>query len=92
LPTDAARSAECITRAVRTGAARRSARRLAQRDSIAEAVRRCRADLGRRPAALEFFRWRLQAAPEAPSQMSVYKAFPGGWREVIAEAFGTGTS
>ena len=71
LPTDAARSAECITRAVRTGAARRSARRLAQRDSIAEAVRRCRADLGGRPAALEFFRWRLQAAPETPSQMSV---------------------
>jgi hypothetical protein len=89
LPTDASRGADCITRAARTGASKRSARRLAQRESIAAAARRCRDDLGREPAALEFFRWRLHTAPTTPSQMTVYRAFPGGWREVVAEAFGS---
>jgi len=37
---------------------------------------------------MEFFRWRLRAAPRTPSQMTVYRVFPGGWREVVAEAFG----
>jgi hypothetical protein len=67
---------------------KRSAQRLEQRESIAEAVRRCGADLGHRPRAMEFFRWRLQAASRTPSQMTLYRAFPGGWREVIAHAFG----
>ena len=66
LPTDASRGADCNARAVRTGASKRSAQRLARRESIAEAVRRCRVDLGHEPAALEFFRWRLQAAPRRP--------------------------
>jgi hypothetical protein len=29
----------------------------------------------------------LHTAPTTPSQMTVYRAFPGGWREVVAEAF-----
>jgi hypothetical protein len=36
---------------------------------------------------MEFFRWRLHHAPDSPSQMTVYRVFPGGWREVVAEAF-----
>jgi len=35
---------------------------------------------------MEFFRWRLHHAPDSPSQGTVYRVFPGGWREVIAEA------
>ena len=47
------------------------------------AVRRFAAAQGRLPRATEFFRWRLQAAPDTPSQGSIYLLFPGGWSEVL---------
>jgi len=78
---------ECrIARSKQTRGATRRARDSAQQDVIAAAVRRCRDELGRCPRAMEFFRWRLHHAPNSPSQGTVYWVFPGGWREVIAEA------
>jgi hypothetical protein len=50
------------------------------------AVRRCAAELGRPPRAMEYFRWRLERAPGSPSQATVYRAFPGGWAAVLAAA------
>jgi hypothetical protein len=54
------------------------------REAVVAAVGRCASDLGRVPAAMEFFRWRLANAPESPAQASVYRAFPGGWKSVLA--------
>jgi hypothetical protein len=50
------------------------------------AVRSFEREHGRRPRALEFFRWRLEAAIDAPTQATIYKLFPGGWAEVLAAA------
>ena len=47
------------------------------------AVRRFEREHGRLPRALEFFRWRYEAAVDAPTQDTVYKLFPGGWAEVL---------
>ena len=49
-----------------------------------DAVRRCEAEIGRRPRAMEFFRWRFEGAPDSPTQGTVYNLFPGGWAEVLA--------
>jgi hypothetical protein len=43
-----------------------------------------RSEHGRQPRAIEFFRWRLAAAPETPTQATVYNLFPGGWNAVLA--------
>jgi len=32
---------------------------------------------------MEFFKWRLAAAPDTPTQGSVYNLFPGGWAAVL---------
>lgn len=61
------------------------------RRKVVEAARRCADDLKRQPRALEFFRWRLEHAPGTPSQMTLYRAFPGGWAEVM-EAAGAATA
>lgn len=37
---------------------------------------------------MEFFRWRLDYAPESPNQSSLYRLFPGGWKQALAEAHG----
>jgi hypothetical protein len=68
------------------GEAARAAQRERRRALVVSAVRRFEREHGRWPRALEFFRWRLQAAVEAPSQATVYTRFPGGWAEVIEEA------
>jgi hypothetical protein len=62
----------------------RARRRDEQRARVLTAVRRFEAEHGRLPRAIEFFRWRFQAAPDAPSQGTVYNLFPGGWPAVIA--------
>jgi hypothetical protein len=61
---------------------------LRSRALIVEAVRRCITELGREPGAREFLAWRRERAPESPSQMSIYRAFPGGFEEVVAVAQG----
>jgi hypothetical protein len=66
------------------GAATRARRRQRQRELILEAVEACVAALGRQPRATEFLRWRSQNAPDSPCQMSIYRAFPGGWEDVLA--------
>ncbi len=58
-------------------------RRAKSRKAIAEAVRRCIAELGREPRATEFLRWRAKHAPESPSQMTIYRLFPGGFESVL---------
>ena len=54
-----------------------------QRARVAAAVRRFEAEHGRMPRAMEFFKWRLTAAPDTPTQGTVYKLFPGGWAAVL---------
>jgi hypothetical protein len=66
------------------GEAGRARRRDEQRARVLATVRRFEAEHGRVPRAMEFFRWRLEAAPEAPSQSTVYNLFPGGWPAVLA--------
>jgi hypothetical protein len=61
---------------------------LRSRALIVEAVRRCITEFGREPGAREFLAWRRERAPESPSQMSIYRAFPGGFEEVVAVAQG----
>ena len=68
------------------GEAGREARREQTRDRVIEAVRRFEREHGRWPRAMEFFRWRLEAAVDTPTQATVYHRFPGGWAEVIAAA------
>ena len=50
-----------------------------------DAVTACVADFGREPRAGEFLRWRLHEAPESPCQMTLYRAFPQGFAEVLVE-------
>lgn len=69
---------------VRGGEARREARRVAQRARVVAAVEAFERKHGRLPCAMEFFRWQRVEAPDAPSQASVYRLFPGGWAEVLA--------
>jgi hypothetical protein len=73
-------------RAVRRtgGEEARRERRLAQQARVVAAVRRFESEHGRHPRAIEFFRWRLAAAPETPTQATVYNLFPGGWNAVLA--------
>jgi hypothetical protein len=54
------------------------------RRAVLAALERCAAEFGRAPAAMEFFRWRLANAPGSPTQATVYRAFPGGWKSVLA--------
>ena len=58
-------------------------RRAKSRKAIVAAVRRCIAQLGREPRATEFLRWRAKHAPESPSQMTIYRRFPGGFESVL---------
>ena len=61
-------------------------RRARSRQAVLEAVRRCIAELGHVPRATEFLRWRAAHAPDSPCQMTIYRAFPGGFAELVAEA------
>ena len=73
--------------AIRAAGARRyEARRAASIESIVAAVRRCIDEIGHEPRALEFLRWRAARAPESPSQMTIYRLFPGGFADVLAAA------
>jgi hypothetical protein len=75
--------------AMRAGQAGTSdARRARSRALIVDTVRRCIAELGREPGAREFLAWRRERAPESPSQMTIYRSFPGGFDEVLAVAQG----
>jgi hypothetical protein len=65
------------------GVAARSERREQQRARVVAAVRRFETERGRMPRAMEFFKWRLAAAPDTPSQGTVYNLFPGGWAAVL---------
>jgi LAGLIDADG DNA endonuclease family protein len=86
LETDACRSKEQVA-AIRAANAPSVARRRAEsRNAILTAVRRCIAEIGHVPGASEFLRWRATRAPDCPSQMTIYRRFPGGFADVIAAA------
>jgi hypothetical protein len=88
LDTGHSLSAERVD-AIRGGnATAHAARHDASRRGILDAVRRCIAELGHEPRATEFLRWRTAHAPESPSQMTIYRTFPGGFAEVLAAARG----
>jgi hypothetical protein len=75
------------------GVGARERRRREQRERVVAAVRECERQLGRIPRAMEFFRWRLEFAPDTPTQGTVYLLFQGGWSEVQdAVAAGTGAA
>jgi hypothetical protein len=64
------------------------ARRVQSRARVIDAVRRCIRELGREPRAGEFLAWRRVHARDSPSQMTIYRLFPGGFDEVMAVAQG----
>jgi Homing endonuclease associated repeat len=70
-------------RATRSSA--RAAQLVKRRNLVLDTVTACVADLGREPRAGEFLRWRLHEAPESPCQMTLYRAFPQGFAEVLVE-------
>jgi hypothetical protein len=87
----ALRAAGLADRAVRQvmragGEEARRERRIEQRAKVVAAVRRYQSEHGRSPRAMEFFRWRLAAAPATPTQGTIYNLFPGGWHEVLVAA------
>lgn len=91
LDTDTAHSSERVA-ALRAGAAsHHAARRARSREAILAAVCRCIQELGHEPGATEFLRWRAANAAESPSQMTIYRSFPGGFAEVLAAARAEGT-
>lgn len=79
-----ARPRQLIAKARNSQLRARAAQREKRRSLILDAVTSCAADLGREPRASEFLRWRLDQAPESPCQMTLYRVFPGGFREVLA--------
>ncbi len=83
LPRDGSRSSKTIERSVETAAPARAITAWRRRAAVLRAVDRCWIAIGRVPAASEFFRWRLEHAPDCPSQASVYYLFPGGWPAVL---------
>ena len=86
LPTQEAHSRARAARIGAAATARAGGRRDETRATVEDAVARCKHAINRWPRATEFFRWRLVDAPDAPSQATVYRAFPGGWDEVLAAA------
>ncbi len=83
LPCDGSRSTLANARAAETAAAARAVSRVRRRAAVLRAVERCWSALGRMPTASEFFRWRLESAPDSPSQPDLYRLFPGGWAAVL---------
>jgi hypothetical protein len=83
LSTEGCRSTEANAETRARAAASRPGRMARHRAAILAAVRDCAEILGRHPRATEFFAWRSRFAPETPSQMTVYRTFPGGWESVL---------
>jgi hypothetical protein len=83
LSTQGCRTPEAISKAQAKARAAKAERVAEVRTAILAAVRDCARSLGHLPRATEFLTWRTRFAPGVPSQMTVYKAFPGGWQSVI---------
>jgi hypothetical protein len=83
LPCDGSRSARANASAVESAMAARVASRSRRRAAVLRAVHECWTALGRVPTASEFLRWRLESAPDSPSQPDLYRLFPGGWAAVL---------
>jgi len=84
LSCDRAHPPERLARIRQARSSARAAQRLKRRGLILDAVTGCVADLGREPRATEFLQWRQHHAPESPCQMTLYRVFPGGFKEVLA--------
>jgi LAGLIDADG endonuclease len=80
---DRAQPPEMLAKVRRARSSARAAHRAKSRSLVLDAVTSCLADLGREPRATEFLRWRHQHAPGTPSQMTIYRLFPGGFKEVL---------
>jgi hypothetical protein len=83
LPADGSRSRQANIRAAETAEPARALSRLHQRAAVLREVHNCWSTICRVPTASEFFRWRLENAPDSPSQAAVYRLFPGGWGAVL---------
>jgi hypothetical protein len=86
LTTKGLRAPHVVENAQAGGAEQRAVRREAARLRLAEAILACCRDLGASPTASAFFRWRLRAAKESPSQPTLYRLFPDGWPEALSFA------
>ena len=82
----AAASAATVAARRSAGSEGRAARRDAKRERVISEVLRFEGEHGRLPRAIEFFRWRLDSAVDAPSQRTGYHLFSGGWAEVLERA------
>jgi hypothetical protein len=78
---------EARTAAIREGNVHGQAeRRAITRARVVAALRRCIDEIGYAPRVTDFLRWRADRAPDCPSQMTIYRVFPGGFAEVLAAA------
>jgi LAGLIDADG endonuclease len=78
----AARTPEARDARIRGGELARAERRAAQRERVIAAVTRCAAALGRFPGPTEYARWRLHNEADAPTFVTAYAVFDGGWTEL----------
>jgi hypothetical protein len=86
LSTEGLRTREMVEN-VRNGSAEsRARRREAGRRCLGRAILACRQEVGDAVTASEFFRWRLRADKESPSQPTLYRLFPDGWQEALSFA------
>jgi hypothetical protein len=84
LSTEGCRPTAQVAATRRAAAARRAKEDPALRAKVLLSVARCEAELGGRPRALAYLRWRLDVDPDSPSQATIYRLFPGGWASVLA--------
>jgi LAGLIDADG endonuclease len=83
LSTQGCRAPALNAKAQAKAAASRPVRKAGQRAAILAALRDCTRMLERQPGITEFMAWRSRHAPDAPSQATVYRAFPDGWASVL---------
>jgi hypothetical protein len=53
---------------------------------VIDAIQRCAAALGHLPGPTECARWRFHNDPAAPTFVTAYRLFPGGWHQLQAAA------
>ncbi len=84
LSTKGCRSRNQVEAIRRAAAKRRAKQDPARRTAVLNSVARCATELGHRPTAAEYLRWRLQVDPGSPAQAAIYRLFPGGWAVVLS--------
>jgi LAGLIDADG endonuclease len=92
LPLEGARSPITVGRIRAANTRAHTDRQAAWRTALAETILACYRELGPGLSASDFFRWRLRFAPSSPTQATLYRLFPGGWREALEAALAAETT